>query len=99
MSYGPEDDGAHTRFGRGGQTSTQVVVLSDPPQSWIYIPLGQSDRADSPHFDDQAQKAFGPRQLKPSWWLPEDLAAHIESRTELPGAPAAVAEGEATAAQ
>jgi acyl-homoserine lactone acylase PvdQ len=99
MTYGPESESDHTRRGRGGQTSTQVVVLSDPPQSWIYIPLGQSDRPDSPHYDDQAEKAFGPRQLKPSWWLPQDLAQHIESRTELPNAPGASAEGEATAAQ
>jgi acyl-homoserine lactone acylase PvdQ len=83
ISYGRADEADHTRLGRGGQTSTQVVVLSDPPQSWIYIPLGQSDRADSPHYDDQAEKAFSPRQLKPSWWLPEDLAQHVESRTEL----------------
>ena len=98
MSYGAEDETDHTRRGRSGQTSTQVVVLSDPPQSWSYIPLGMSDRADSPHYDDQAQKAFGPRQLQPTWWLPEDLAAHVESRTELPGAPG-VGGSEATAAQ
>lgn len=82
ISYGPEgEDG--TRRGRGGQTSTQVVVLSDPPQSWIYIPWGQSDRPDSPHFDDQAEKLLAERQLKPSWWLPEELASHIASRTVL----------------
>ena len=69
MSYGPErEDG--TRWGRGGQTSTQVVVLTDPPQSWQYLPLGQSDRPDSPHYADQAEKLFSARQLKPTWWLP-----------------------------
>ena len=67
----------------GARTATQVIVMSDPPQSWIYLPLGQSDRPDSPHYDDQAEKAFSPRRLKPSWWLPEDLALHIESRTVL----------------
>ena len=82
ISYGPEgDDGA--RRGRGGQTSTQVVVMTDPPQSWIYIPWGQSDRPDSPHYDDQAEKLLAERTLKPSWWLPEDLAEHIASRTVL----------------
>ncbi|HUP22442.1 MAG TPA: penicillin acylase family protein [Thermoanaerobaculia bacterium] len=99
ISYGRADEADHTRRGRGGQTSTQVVVLSDPPQSWIYIPLGQSDRADSPHYDDQAEKAFSPRQLKPSWWLPEDLAQHIASRTELVHAPGEAVELEAAAAQ
>ena len=82
ISYGPEaEDG--TRRGRGGQTSTQVVVMTDPPQSWIYIPWGQSDRPDSVHYDDQAEKLLAERTLKPSWWLPEDLQNHIESRTVL----------------
>jgi acyl-homoserine lactone acylase PvdQ len=87
ISYGPEDEQDHTRRGRSGQTSTQVVVMSQPPKSWIYVPLGISDRETSPHFDDQAAGAFGPRELKPSWWLPEELAPHIASRTELASAP------------
>jgi acyl-homoserine lactone acylase PvdQ len=84
VGYADErEDG--TRWGSRGQTSTQVVVMSQPPRSYIYIPLGQSDREDSPHFDDQAEKLFSKRTLKPSWWLPEDLAGNIESRTVLPG--------------
>jgi hypothetical protein len=79
---GPERDDK-TRWGRAGQTSTQVVVLSRPPRSWIYLPLGQSDRPQSPHYRDQSEKAFSPRKLRPSLWLPEDLAGHIESRTVL----------------
>jgi acyl-homoserine-lactone acylase len=71
----------HTRWGDRGQTSTQVVVLSKPVRSWTYVPIGQSDRPDSPHYRDQAEKAFSPRQLKPTWWQPQDLAEHIESRT------------------
>ena len=82
MGY-TEENADHTRWGGSGQTSTQVVVMSKPPRSWLYIPLGQSDRPESPHFADQAEKAFSPRQLKPSWWLPEDLAGHVESRTVL----------------
>lgn len=80
---GPEKRDDHTTWAMGGQSSTQVVVMSDPPQSWIYSPLGQSDRVDSPHFDDQAENLFSPRRLRPSWWLPGDLAPHIESRTVL----------------
>ncbi|MEM9404440.1 MAG: penicillin acylase family protein [Acidobacteriota bacterium] len=86
LGFGPErEDG--TRWGRGGQTSTQVVLLTDPPQSWQYLPLGQSDRPTSPHYADQAERLFSTRQLKPTWWLPEELAEHIESRTVLEGAP------------
>ena len=82
MGYTKERED-ETRWGERGQTSTQIVVMSKPPRSWLYIPLGQSDRPESPHFADQAEKAFSPRRLKPSWWLPEDLAGHIESRTVL----------------
>jgi acyl-homoserine lactone acylase PvdQ len=82
VGYGEQrEDG--TRWGERGQTSTMVIVLSEPPRSWMYLPLGQSDRPDSPHYRDQAERAFSPRKLKPSWWLPEELVGHIESRTVL----------------
>ncbi|MBD3647054.1 MAG: penicillin acylase family protein, partial [Pseudomonadales bacterium] len=81
MGYGPPRDD-HTRWGTHGQTSTQIIELSTPIKSWIYIPVGQSDRPDSPHYNDQAEKLFSPREMKPSWWRPEDLAGNIESRSE-----------------
>jgi acyl-homoserine lactone acylase PvdQ len=71
------------RWANRGQTSTQLVVLSKPIQSWIYLPVGQSDWAASPHYDDQAERLFSNRELKPSWWLPEDLAGNVSSRTVL----------------
>ncbi|MDH5736947.1 MAG: penicillin acylase family protein [Gammaproteobacteria bacterium] len=71
------------RWGNRGQTSTQVVELSTPIKSWIYLPIGQSDVKESAHYADQAEKLFQHRTLKPSWWLPEDLADHIASRQEL----------------
>ena len=80
IGYGRERSD-HTRWGNRGQTSTQVVVLSRPVQSWTYVPVGQSDRPNSPHYRDQAEKLFSPCELKPTWWLAEDLAPHIESRT------------------
>ncbi len=86
ISYGPERQD-HTRWGRAGQTSTQIVVLSKPIRSWTYVPIGQSDRANSAHYRDQAEKLFSQRKLKPSWWLPKDLARHIKSRTVLAKAP------------
>lgn len=73
----------YTQWGRGGQTSTQIVELSKPIKSWIYIPLGNSDDPESPHYSDQAEKAFSNRELKPSWWTPEELKDHIKSRTVL----------------
>ena len=82
MGYGTVDENFQ-RHGNRGQTSTQVVVLSDPIQSWAYLPVGQSDRPDSPHYDDQAETVFSDRTLKPSWWTPEELREHILSRQEL----------------
>ena len=51
--------------GHTGQTSTQIVILTKPPQSYMVIPLGESDHPDSPHFDDQAEKLFSqePREI------------------------------------
>ena len=71
----------HTRWAHSGQTSTSIVVLTKPIRSWTCVPLGQSDRPDSAHYRDQAEKAFSPRKMKPTWWTPEELAGHIESRT------------------
>lgn len=71
------------RWGKSGQTSTQVVELSVPIKSWIYLPVGQSDIPESDHYSDQAEKLFQNRKLKPSWWLPEELVDHIASRKEL----------------
>ena len=86
VKYGSEN-GDKTRWGRSGQTSTQIVVMTKPVQSWMYLPVGQSDRPDSPHYTSYAEKAFSQRQLQPTWWQPEDLAKHIESRTVLVDAP------------
>ena len=47
VQYGAERPG-HTRWAQSGQTSTGIVVLTQLVQSWTYVPLGQSDRPDSP---------------------------------------------------
>ncbi|MBL8235074.1 MAG: penicillin acylase family protein, partial [Bryobacterales bacterium] len=52
--------------GVGGQTQTQIVVLTKRPRSWMILPLGQSDRPDSKHFDDQAEKLFSRSRAKPT---------------------------------
>ncbi|MCL4217246.1 MAG: penicillin acylase family protein [Candidatus Hydrogenedentes bacterium] len=85
ISFG-EERPDHTRWGRAGQTSTEIVVLSKPIKSWTYAPLGQSDRPESPHYTDQAEKAFSPAKLKATWWTPEELSEHVESRAVLDAA-------------
>lgn len=82
VNYGREKPD-HTRWAHSGQTSTQIVLLTKPVRSWMYLPVGESDRPDSPHYRDQAEKCFSPATLKPTWWMPEDLAGHIESRVVL----------------
>jgi acyl-homoserine lactone acylase PvdQ len=73
----------HTRWGTNGQTSTQLVVLTRPIQSWTQPPIGQSDRKETPHYRDQAEKLFGPARFKPTWYRKAELLSHVKSRQEL----------------
>lgn len=78
----------HTRWGTGGQTSTEVVVMTTPIQSWTQPPIGQSDHPDSPHFRDQAEKLMSGSAMKPSWFNEAELRdGHIKSTmtVEYPG--------------
>jgi len=75
-------EGTKQFLGRGGQTSTQIVVLSQPPQSWTVLPLGESDRPDSPHYDDQAEKLFSKSKMKPTYFLRKaELLEHATEKT------------------
>jgi acyl-homoserine lactone acylase PvdQ len=83
ISFEPIEDTKQLR-GRGGQTSTQIVLLTKPPKSWTVLPLGESDRADSPHFDDQARRLFSKGTMKPTYFLDKpELVKHVESKTVL----------------
>jgi acyl-homoserine lactone acylase PvdQ len=71
-------------LGHGGQTSTQIVILTKPPQSYMVIPLGESDHPDSPHFDDQAEKLFSKSRVKSTYFLDrKELEKHVTARAEL----------------
>ncbi|MBI3650035.1 MAG: penicillin acylase family protein [Acidobacteria bacterium] len=64
--------------GQGGQTSTQVVVMTNPPQSYAIIPLGESDHKESGHWDDQAEKLFSKSIAAPSYFLDKaELLKHV----------------------
>lgn len=70
--------------GRGGQTSTQIVVLTKPPRSYMVLPLGESDHRDSPHWDDQAAKLFSSGRVKDTFFMDLDgLRPHVTSETSL----------------
>jgi len=76
--------GTKQYLGRGGQTSTQIVKLTRPPQSWTFLPLGESDDPQSSHYDDQAEKLFSPGKMKSTYFLqPEKLKPHITRSVQL----------------
>lgn len=81
ISFGPV---GKEMVGRGGQTSTQVVVLTNPPKSWSIIPLGESDHPESGHWDDQAEKLFSLSKMKSSYFLDrKELLKHVTAKKEL----------------
>src|SRR5262245_11987290 len=64
--------------GNSGQTSTQVVIMTKPPQSFTVLPLGESDDKDGGHWDDQAEKLFSKNKMKPSYFLDrKELMRHV----------------------
>ncbi len=70
--------------GHTGQTSTQIVILSKPPQSYMVLPLGESDHPDSPHYDDQAEKLFSKSRAKSTYFLNrKELEKHVTTTKEL----------------
>jgi acyl-homoserine-lactone acylase len=80
ISFDPID-GSKQFLGRGGQTSTQIVLLTSPPKSWTLLPLGESDDPASPHFDDQAKRLFSKGTMKPTYFLDKgELVKHVESK-------------------
>jgi acyl-homoserine lactone acylase PvdQ len=74
--------------GRSGQTSTQVVVMTDPPESYTVVPLGVSDHPASGHWDDQAEKLFSQAKATPTYFLNRtELLKHVTSTKVLSAPP------------
>ena len=64
--------------GRSGQTSTQIVVMTDPPESYTIVPLGVSDHKESGHWDDQAEKLFSKSKAAPTHFMNrKELLKHV----------------------
>ncbi|MFY9556214.1 MAG: penicillin acylase family protein, partial [Blastocatellia bacterium] len=66
ISFGPV---GKEMVGAGGQTSTQIVVMTNPPKSYAIIPLGESDHKESGHWDDQAEKLFSKSKAAPTFFM------------------------------
>jgi acyl-homoserine-lactone acylase len=76
--------------GGGGQTSTQIVVMTNPPKSYAIIPLGQSDHKESGHWDDQAEKLFSKSIAAPTYFMDKkELMKHLTATKVLKRAAAA----------
>ncbi|MGC8643910.1 MAG: penicillin acylase family protein [Isosphaeraceae bacterium] len=88
ISFAPSKDGKE-QVGHTGQSSTQIVIMTDPPESYAVIPLGESDHKSSGHFDDQAQKLFSRGKALRTYFLrPDELMKHVTSKKVLkPGKP------------
>src|SRR6185369_2596920 len=81
ISFGP---GGKEMVGAGGQTSTQIVVLTNPPKSYAIIPLGESDHKESGHWDDQAEKLFSKSKAAPTYFLDKnELMKHVTGKRVL----------------
>jgi acyl-homoserine-lactone acylase len=79
ISFDSIHDKKHPHLvGHGGQTSTQIVQLTNPPKSWTVLPLGESDDPKSGHYDDQAEKLFSKNRMKPTYFLDKpELLKHL----------------------
>ena len=70
--------------GRSGQTSTQIVVMTDPPESYTIVPLGVSDHKESSHWDDQAEKLFSKSKATPTYFMNRaELLKHVAATKTL----------------
>jgi acyl-homoserine-lactone acylase len=83
ISFAPSPDGKQM-IGHTGQSSTQIVIMTDPPESYAIIPLGESDHKDSGHWDDQAEKLFSKGKAVCTYFLrPDELMKHVTSKKVL----------------
>jgi acyl-homoserine lactone acylase PvdQ len=70
--------------GQDGQSATQIVILTKPPQSYMAMPLGESDHPESGHWDDQAEKLFSNSKLQSTYFANRaELEKHVTQREEL----------------
>src|SRR5262249_4085727 len=71
-------------IGIGGQTATLVGKLSNLVRSVSVFVPGESDRPESPHFDDQARELFGNGKAKPGYFgNRKEFEKHLGGRKEL----------------
>jgi acyl-homoserine-lactone acylase len=83
ISFAPSRDGKQM-VGHGGQSATQIVIMTDPPESYAVIPLGESDHKESGHWDDQAEKLFSKGKVLRTYFMrPDELMKHVTAKKVL----------------
>jgi acyl-homoserine lactone acylase PvdQ len=83
ISFAQAPDGKQM-IGHTGQSSTQVVIMTDPPESFTVVPFGASDHKSSGHWDDQAEKLFSKGKTAQTYFMrPDELLKHVTSKTVL----------------
>jgi acyl-homoserine-lactone acylase len=83
ISFAPSSEGKRM-IGHTGQSSTQIVIMSDPPESYAIIPLGESDHKESGHWDDQAERLFSQGKALRTYFMRRDeLMKHVTSQKQL----------------
>lgn len=79
-TYGELNDGR--RYCTGGSSYGMIVDFSGATRAISCLPYGISEHPDSPHFADQ-MPLYARRQFKPAWFMPDEIAANIESERVL----------------
>ena len=66
-------------------SGTMLIAFMHPEgvESYTLVAWGESADPNSPHHNDQAEKLYGSRQVKPTWFKKEDLMKHKESEKVL----------------
>jgi Penicillin amidase len=62
----------------GGWGHLLIVVEGGPKEIWSLLPYGESEHAQSPHYNDMA-RLHSQRQPQRFWFMPEEILAHTES--------------------
>jgi len=74
---GPEQENGQM-YCNDGWGDLLIVVEGNPKEIWSLLPYGESEHADSRHYNDLA-KLHSRRQAKRFWFTPAEIVAHTES--------------------
>ena len=66
-------------YGTSGNSFVAIVEFGPRVRAWAVNAGGQSGRAGSPHFFDQARR-YAAGDLRPVYFWPDELAGHVERR-------------------